>query len=66
MSLPTVKAWADQLRAAFGAADFDAGLRQFGYFASEGGKTLDTRVLRGDLAVTPVLPLPQPQKAERR
>ena len=43
MSMPMVKTWADDLRAAFGAAEFDAGLRECGSFACEGGRTLDTR-----------------------
>lgn len=41
--MPTVKRWADDLRAAFGAAEFDAGLRAQGYYAREGGRTVDTR-----------------------
>lgn len=41
--MPQVKSWADDLRAAFGAALIDAELRKSGYFASEGGRTIDTR-----------------------
>ena len=43
MSMPTVKAWADDLRSIFGAAEFDAGLRLRGYLAQENGRTIDTR-----------------------
>ena len=51
MSMPTVKAWADDLRAAFGAAEFDAGLRTLGYFAQENGRTIDTRKPSGGTEV---------------
>lgn len=44
--MPTVARWADDLRAAFGADDFNAGLRSQGYLASEGGLTIDTRKLK--------------------
>lgn len=44
--MPTVARWADDLRAAFGADDFNAGLRSQGYLASEGGRTIDTRKLK--------------------
>lgn len=41
--MPTISALANDLRAAFGTADFDAGLRAQGYYAREGGRTIDTR-----------------------
>ena len=61
--MPTVKAWADDLRAAFGAAEFDAGLRTQGYFAQEGGRTIDTRPPQTGTAVV-VSPLPKQPKPE--
>jgi hypothetical protein len=51
-SMPTVKVWADELRAVFGAAEFNAGLKRFGYLASEGGQTIDTRKFKGEVGVT--------------
>jgi hypothetical protein len=51
-SMPTVKVWADELRAVFGAAEFNAGLKHFGYLASEGGQTIDTRKFKGEVGVT--------------
>ncbi len=66
MAMPQVKRWADDLRAVFGAAEFDAGLRQFGYLADEGGRRIDTRKEPGLVAVIPVLPLPEPKKEARR
>lgn len=43
--MPTVAAWADDLRAAFGVEEFNAALRKSGYFASENGRAIDTRTL---------------------
>lgn len=43
--MPSVARWADDLRAAFGADEFNAGLRSQGYYASDGGRTIDTRKL---------------------
>lgn len=64
-TMPHVKRWADDLRAVFGAAEFDAGLRQFGYLANEGGRHIDTRKEPGLVAVVPVLPLPEKKEARR-
>ena len=44
--MPTVARWADDLRAAFGADDFNAGLRSQGYLAQEAGRTIDTRKIK--------------------
>ncbi len=66
MAMPQVKRWADDLRAVFGAAEFDAGLRQFGYLAEEGGRRFDTRKEPGLVAVIPVLPMPAPKTEARR
>lgn len=44
--MPTVKRWADDLRAAFGADEIQAALKSQGYYASEGGRTVDTRVVK--------------------
>lgn len=41
--MPSVKRWADDLRAAFGADEMQAAMRSQGYYASEGGRTIDTR-----------------------
>jgi hypothetical protein len=53
--MPQVKAWADELRSVFGVDTINAGLRQHGYYASEGGVTVDTRKEKGGTAVTPVV-----------
>lgn len=44
--MPTVALWANDLREAFGADEFNAGLRDLGYYASEGGRTIDTRKIK--------------------
>ena len=64
--MPTVKCWADDLREAFGAVEFDAGLRSHGFLACEGGKTVDTRKLKPTVLVTPVLPLRKKESARGR
>jgi len=66
MRLPHVKHWADDLRAAFGEAEFDAGLRQFGYLAEEGGRRIDTRKEQFSVMVTPALPMPEKKPGVRR
>ncbi len=66
MSMPHVKRWADELRAVFGAAEFDAGLRQYGYLAEEGGRRIDTRKAHFSVMVVPVLPLPEKTTEVRR
>jgi len=58
--MPTVKRWADDLRAVFGPADMQEAMRSQGYLASEGGRTIDTRPPRPGVWVTPVLPAPAP------
>lgn len=63
--MQTVGVWADALRAVFGADDFNAGLRQFGYFAREGGRTIDTRKLKLGVGIPVsalVISLPSPPK----
>lgn len=45
-AMPTIARWADDLRETFGADDFNAGLRSQGYYASEGGRTIDTRKVK--------------------
>ena len=49
--MPTVKRWADDLRAVFGAADIQAAMRDLGYYASEAGRTIDTRKPLGSVEV---------------
>lgn len=66
MSMPTVKAWADDLRAVFGAAEINAGFKSLGYFASEGGRVIDTRRGPEGIAVPPVLPLPEKEARRGR
>ncbi len=41
--MPTVAGWANDLRAVFGSDEINDALRQSGYYASEGGRTIDTR-----------------------
>jgi hypothetical protein len=41
--MPTVAGWANDLRAVFGTDEINDALRQAGYYASEGGRTIDTR-----------------------
>lgn len=67
--MPNVKRWADDLRAAFGAVEVDAGLRAQGYYACEGGRTIDTRKPMAGIwvAISPPLPKPaQPSPEARR
>ncbi len=54
--MPTVKRWADDLRATFGHAEMQEAMRSQGYQASEGGRTIDTRKPLSGTWVTPVLP----------
>ena len=60
--MPTVKRFADDLREAFGAAEIDAALREQGYYASEGGRTIDTRKPLGsrEIAATDMVIGPAP------
>lgn len=44
--MPTVSSWAEDLRAVFGRDEMQATLREQGYYASEGGRTIDTRKLK--------------------
>lgn len=64
--MPTVKRWADDLRAAFGADEFNAGLKSQGYLASEGGRVIDTRKYQPGTLVVPVLPLPKKEDKRGR
>lgn len=41
--MPTVAAWANDLRAVFGTDEINDALHRHGYYASEGGRTIDTR-----------------------
>lgn len=50
--MPTVSAWADDLRAAFGVAEMNEALRKSGYMASENGRTIDTRKLFGGAEIS--------------
>lgn len=45
-TMPTISRWTDDLRAAFGRDEMQAALREQGYYASEGGRTIDTRKLK--------------------
>ena len=44
--MPTVSFWAEDLRAVFGRDEMQATLREQGYYASEGGRTIDTRKVK--------------------
>lgn len=63
--MPTVKRWADELRAVFGAAEVQAGFKSQGYYASEGGRVIDTRPARGAMVSVAdmVLALPDAEPA---
>lgn len=61
--MPTVKRWADDLRAVFGAAEMHEALKSQGYLAQEGGRTIDTRKYATGTLVTPVLPMPKKEPA---
>lgn len=50
--MPTVSAWADDLRAVFGVAEMNEALRKSGYMASENGRTIDTRKLLGGAEIS--------------
>lgn len=62
--MPTVKLWADDLRAVFGADEMRDALKSQGYYASEGGRTIDTRKLKLGEGVTPSLVAICPQAVE--
>jgi hypothetical protein len=68
--MPIVAAWADDLRSAFGAEEFNEALRKSGYFASENGRTIDTRKLMGGAEISArdmvIRPLPELVEAPRR
>lgn len=64
--MPSVKCWADDLRAAFGAAEMQEALKSQGYYASEGGRVIDTRKYTQCLLVTPVLPMPKKDSVRGR
>lgn len=61
--MPNVKRWADDLRGAFGAAEIQAALKSQGYYASEGGRVIDTRKYTQGVLVVPVLPMPKKDSA---
>jgi hypothetical protein len=68
--MPTVKRWADDLRAVFGADEMRDALKSQGYYASEGGRTVDTRTVKlsEGVPVSHVVIGPQaavPQKGSR-
>lgn len=44
--MPIVSAWTNDLRAVFGRDEMQTALREQGYYASEGGRTIDTRKLK--------------------
>lgn len=64
--MPIVKRWADELRAAFGADEFNAGLKSQGYLASEGGRVIDTRKQAPGTLVMPVLAMPKKEDKRGR
>ncbi|MBK6403484.1 MAG: hypothetical protein IPN12_00240 [Rhodocyclaceae bacterium] len=41
--MPTISAWANELRAVFGAAEINAAIRQHGYYARENGAEVGCR-----------------------
>ena len=53
--MPTVKRWADDLRAVFGHAEMQEAMRTQGYLASEGGRPIDTRKPMPGTWVSPAL-----------
>jgi hypothetical protein len=65
--MPNVARWANELRAVFGVDEFNEGLRRYGYMASEGGRTIDTRSQRPmrevSLADMVVIKTPHPASA---
>ncbi len=65
--MPTVKRWADELRAVFGAGEVQAGFKALGYYASENGRTIDTRKPSGGTLVSAADMVIGPQaEAEKR
>lgn len=44
--MPTISRWTNDLRAFFGHDEMQTALREQGYYASEGGRTIDTRKLK--------------------
>ena len=44
--MPTIARWTNELREVFGRDEMQATLREQGYYASEGGRTIDTRKLK--------------------
>ncbi len=44
--MPTIAGWTNDLRSAFGRDEMQTALREQGYYASEGGRTIDTRKLK--------------------
>lgn len=71
--MPTVAAWADDLRTIFGVAEMNEALRKSGYMASENGRTIDTRKLLGgaeicarDMVIRPLPDVPAAPSAKAR
>ena len=69
--MPTVSAWADDLRAVFGVAEMNEALRKSGYMARENGRTIDTRRLlcgaeisARDMVIRPLPDVAPPLKAK--
>ncbi len=50
--MPSVKRWADDLRAVFGADEMNEALRKSGYMAMENGRSIDTRKLLGGAEIS--------------
>ena len=46
--MPTISAWANELRAVFGAAEINAAIRQHGYYARENGAEVGCRADRSN------------------
>lgn len=44
--MPTIARWTNDLRAVFGHDEMQTSLREQGFYASEGGRTIDTRKLK--------------------
>lgn len=44
--MPTVARWTNDLREVFGRDEMQTALREQGYYASEGGRAIDTRKLK--------------------
>lgn len=63
--MPTIQRWANDLRSVFGVADMDSAMRQYGYYASEAGRVVDTRKPVQYREFTPITPC-KPLKPARK